>query len=325
MALLGTRYTGLPPTGEWVLNIYDGSVDGLKGHLYEWGITMNLVPCNREYSWTQLGASTASNRPPARHDATGVVVGHSWFIWGGMTHTKLEDMWRFDLGACAREVSAAGGCFSHSTQPKLASGGLISIWFMHCRHRHLDAVDHGSSTVTRAGAGSGGRAVTLGCCHMGRAQHWLTPFGTAEHISGNSRSLCVVPNATPFNAIAVACTSYTQWDVIDAQWVAVRPPPASDPRLHEAGVFLDPNYNLNDEHLVRDFSFSALKALQTEVPTFPPRRMLHAMALFGVRGTESYRRGVKQPRIFVFGGCVRASPSPIVASHGPVHNSLLLR
>ena len=182
----------------------------------------------------------------------------------------------------------------------------------------------------RAGVLSPWGVVTWGGRNTG--SHHLAPQNTYRVTALRGVSFTTQHRLTPLLLRALHTHTHThththartQWDVIDAQWVAVRPPPASDPRLHEAGVFLDPNYNLNDEHLVRDFSFSALKALQTEVPTFPPRRMLHAMALFGVRGTESYRRGVKQPRIFVFGGCVRASPSPIGASHGPVHNSLLL-
>ena len=96
------RYEGLPPTGEWVLNIYDGDVDGLTGRLIDWGITLDLVPCNREYRWTELGASTALVKPEARHDATAVAVGHSWFMWGGRTYREFQDLWRYDMGACTR-------------------------------------------------------------------------------------------------------------------------------------------------------------------------------------------------------------------------------
>ena len=56
--------------------------------------------------------------------------------------------------------------------------------------------------------------------------------------------------------------NFQQWDPVDAKWVAVRPPPASDPRLHELGNFLDPNFDLNLQHLDKDFSISASVALE---------------------------------------------------------------
>ena len=102
--------------------------------------------------------------------------------------------------------------------------------------------------------------------------------------------------------VVVVVLPVFQWDAVENEWVAVRPPPASDPRLHELGEFLDPNFLLNDEHLEKDFSTSATVALQGEIPEFPPRRMLHAMALFGVLGTKSRDRGVELPKLVVYGG-----------------------
>ena len=234
------RYEGLPPTGEWVLNIYDGDVDGLTGRLIDWGITLDLVPCNREYRWTELGASTALVKPEARHDATAVAVGHSWFMWGGRTYREFQDLWRYDMDTdewveltLARPLPQA---------PALGRVGVLAPW----------------GVMTWGGRNTG--------------SHHLAPQ-----------------------------TMY-RWDTVDAKWVAVRPPPASDPRLHELGEFLDPNYLLNDQHLQNDFSISASVALSGEIPVFPPRRMLHAMALFGVLGSDSRARGVLSPKLVIYGG-----------------------
>ena len=93
------RYEGLSPKGEWVLSIYDGDVDALSGRLLAWGLTFQVVPCDRQYAWSEMGASTAMHKPPERHDATAVAVDDSWFIFGGRTNSELNDLWRYDVGA----------------------------------------------------------------------------------------------------------------------------------------------------------------------------------------------------------------------------------
>ena len=45
-----------------------------------------------------MDEQVTGDAPIPRMDTTGVVVGRSWFIFGGTSDASLTDLWRFDIG-----------------------------------------------------------------------------------------------------------------------------------------------------------------------------------------------------------------------------------
>jgi hypothetical protein len=70
--------------------------------------------------------------PPARIDATGVVVGHHWFVWGGRSHGEHSDLWRYDSWANAwarlRPSGAAPGELGARPLSGATAGGGGAFW-----------------------------------------------------------------------------------------------------------------------------------------------------------------------------------------------------
>lgn len=121
---------GQAAKGLWGLKIVDRVKNDIVGQVLRWGVTLHTAPCKQTFAWTRLhpamlsdvgnsssnGNSTSTNTttatpsspslnavlfPPPRVDAASVVIGHSWFIWGGIGATSYtlpytQDLWRYD-------------------------------------------------------------------------------------------------------------------------------------------------------------------------------------------------------------------------------------
>jgi subtilisin-like proprotein convertase family protein len=104
------RLHGHRASGRWGLRIIDRAGNNVTGELRDWGIVLETTPCERKSTWTRLfpSSTTLSNDPfitalplltlipEPRVDATSVVVGSSWFLWGGMSAISHSDLWRYD-------------------------------------------------------------------------------------------------------------------------------------------------------------------------------------------------------------------------------------
>jgi subtilisin-like proprotein convertase family protein len=116
-------FRGQRAAGTWALQVTDRAKNNLTGEVLRWGIVLRTRPCEKSYAWTRLfpppapgGGGSGSGGssqyvaalpplqgvPPARIDATAVVVGSSWFLWGGTgsassySFPSTRDLWRYD-------------------------------------------------------------------------------------------------------------------------------------------------------------------------------------------------------------------------------------
>lgn len=88
-----SRYVGLPSAGDWHLAVYDPVLNNVTGSVLSWGMRVHVGPCERRYRWRKLEPPMA---PPARYDASSVVLGHHMFVFAGRGESRHDDMWRFD-------------------------------------------------------------------------------------------------------------------------------------------------------------------------------------------------------------------------------------
>jgi hypothetical protein len=79
-------YAGLRAGGEWVLGVYDRSVDGVAGKLESASLAFTARECDPTVHWQQLQPAHADGGlavPPPRAQHAAVAVGPSLFVFGG--------------------------------------------------------------------------------------------------------------------------------------------------------------------------------------------------------------------------------------------------
>jgi len=115
-----SRYTGQRAAGTWALRLVDRIGNNVTGELRRWGLIFETAPCERKTKWTRLYPPPASGYyakteedaflaslpllrqiPTPRVDSTSIVIGSSWFLWGGSSQISYNllysrELWRFD-------------------------------------------------------------------------------------------------------------------------------------------------------------------------------------------------------------------------------------
>jgi hypothetical protein len=92
------EYLGASPYAEWTLIIEDMSIDGFSTELYDFDISFDLTPCQREYYWEKVVAVNPDEQPEARYQAKMIVYEDDFFLFGGRGDgdTILTDLHRFN-------------------------------------------------------------------------------------------------------------------------------------------------------------------------------------------------------------------------------------
>jgi hypothetical protein len=95
------EYLGASPYAEWTLVIEDMSIDGFNTVLYDFDISFDVTPCQREYYWEKVIASNPEDQPEARYQAKMIVYESDFFLFGGRGDgdTILTDLYRYNMDA----------------------------------------------------------------------------------------------------------------------------------------------------------------------------------------------------------------------------------
>lgn len=81
---------GAPSASNWTLQVTSANLSTIR--VTSWTLQLRTRPCTRQARWFKVHTPMT---PPARMDATAVVVHGEWFVHGGSAGTPLQDMWRY--------------------------------------------------------------------------------------------------------------------------------------------------------------------------------------------------------------------------------------
>lgn len=120
---LGSHFVGSPTDGQWVLSIFDSTIDQMKGTLINWKLHFDATYCDEGIHWSKLSTNSNScentiitngkseNRNCSddcgrheitreifhpRYSHTAIAVGNDVFVIGGYAHGIMSEIWRFN-------------------------------------------------------------------------------------------------------------------------------------------------------------------------------------------------------------------------------------
>jgi hypothetical protein len=56
---------------------------------------MKYEPCDREYTWNNIGATAVGGPPAVRYDASAVSINGVIYIFGGTSIRRYSDLWAY--------------------------------------------------------------------------------------------------------------------------------------------------------------------------------------------------------------------------------------
>ena len=120
---LASSFVGKTVNGQWTLEIYESSLDGIPGTLLDWKIDFDLDYCYEGILWSKLSAKSNSCERASvvkgklvtqcpescerhtriiaekelftpRYLHSSVAVGNNVYVMGGYAHTYINEIWR---------------------------------------------------------------------------------------------------------------------------------------------------------------------------------------------------------------------------------------
>jgi hypothetical protein len=95
------EYLGASPFAEWSLIVEDMNIDSYTTILYDFNISFDITPCQREYYWEKVVTSNPADQPEARYQAKMIAYEDNVFLLGGRGDgdTILSDLHRFNINS----------------------------------------------------------------------------------------------------------------------------------------------------------------------------------------------------------------------------------
>ena len=292
-----SRYNGQRAAGKWALRIVDRAGNNVTGELRRWGLVFETAPCERKTRWTRLYpppnsgvyAETAddpflaslpllSHMPEPRVDASSVVIGSSWFLWGGSSSISYNlvyarELWRFD--ALVNRWT--------SLQPKTLSSQHMSDGILNSAVLSLFNSRYGGSLGGGPGSlGPGlmqqGALTSIGLVSWGGGLPSIN-IDSIRYATSPQTETCI---ASAESDVTYACASQAlstmTFDFQTSSWK----------RLHPT---LSP------------LSFSGpSECVGASWCVSPPHIRHGAFTVIGEKGSKTERRGVRYPTLVLFGG-----------------------
>lgn len=281
----------MPIKGKWALHVYDREVDGLAGQVDSFKLHFRMEACSPKLTWTRLVNPPSTFTPRYRHGA--IVVGASMFVVGGhaTAGTGTQQSY-FPIGAGPWEASnlEVGQDYLWRFDRNGGNTGLGSWIDKPLRSVNAPPPEHvgGAMLMTPwrvVAIGGFQDASYVEDGHWHSHGHW---YGRGHGHGGNQGDggghKHEQRDGDRYRQLGPVLW---QLDPVTGLW----------DEIHTNGVQGLPRPHMHRAEGVRRGNVSP-----ESHAAMPGPRYLSATALAGAHGTPSRQRGVRRPRVLVFGG-----------------------